>query len=505
MTTLHQAMALSSWRSVRSLAGPAPVGAAGALARVELIADVRAPVPTELQGALLTVTGEIDRNDWHLDVLIRRAAAGGATGLLIGGTEPIGTAAAVVADRLAVPVLGADDPVMSAVGLRVHLAQPELDRARWITAVADAVERAGESVDAVVAATAAAIQRSVWLVDAGGHVVAGQASDPADAPPADGDLTVLLTRPDATTTGWVVHEVTTDHPRGAYLMLRRGDHDALGPARAALSVLAVAVAGRLAVQRLSSERDARQRMSLLAELLQPGGPVEPQLPRRMLEQGWRLDGYHEGIRIDVPAAADPVALRPEVLRAFTDAGIPAQVVEQGAGWAAWCTFTDPPTPKQREAHTAAVRRVQWLLRARLPTVMGVGSLQPGPQGLVRSLGEAGDAAKIAVTRTAGGHLVQVDRLGLSQLLLAWTRTETFGPAAASLLTPLQDEPALLATLTAYLEAQSSIAETAAILGVHRNTVTARIAKAVELLGVDLRDPDERLAVQLACRSVQAQR
>lgn len=101
--------------------------------------------------------------------------------------------------------------------------------------------------------------------------------------------------------------------------------------------------------------------------------------------------------------------------------------------------------------------------------------------------------------------MQVDRLGLSQLLLAWTRTETFGPAASSLLTPLQDEPALLATLSAYLQAQSSIAETAAILGVHRNTVTARISKAVELLGIDLGDPDERLAVQLACRSVLAQR
>nr|WP_246233189.1 helix-turn-helix domain-containing protein [Nakamurella aerolata] len=501
---MRQALALRSWRAVRLLAGPAGEAATAALRRVELIADVRAPVPTDLQGALLAVAGEIDRDDWHLDVLIRRTAAGGAAGLLIAGTGPIGTAATVVADRLAVTILGTDDPIAGAVALRVHLAQPELERARWVTAVADAVEGAGDTVDAVVTGAAAVLDRSIWLVDSGGNVVVGPTSHPPD-PPESAELAAVLAAPESATVGWVLHEVATDHPRGAYLMLRRREHDELAPARAALSVLAVAIAGRLAVQRLSSERDARQRMSLLAELLQPGGPVDPQLPRRMLEQGWRLDGYHEGIRIDVPAAADPVALRPEVLRAFADAGVPAQVVEQGAGWAAWCTFADLPAPKQREAHASAVRRVQWLLRARLPTVMGVGSLQPGAEGLVRSLGEAGDAAKIAATRTAGGHLVQVDRLGLSQLLLAWTRTETFGPAASSLLTPLQDEPALLATLSAYLEAQSSIAETAAILGVHRNTVTARISKAVELLGIDLGDPDERLAVQLACRSVLAQR
>lgn len=40
-----------------------------------------------------------------------------------------------------------------------------------------------------------------------------------------------------------------------------------------------------------------------------------------------------------------------------------------------------------------------------------------------------------------------------------------------------------------------------MLGVHRNTVAARVARAQELLVVDLSDPDERLALHLACRSV----
>jgi DNA-binding PucR family transcriptional regulator len=98
--------------------------------------------------------------------------------------------------------------------------------------------------------------------------------------------------------------------------------------------------------------------------------------------------------------------------------------------------------------------------------------------------------------------VHVDRLGLGRLLLAWTRTGTFLPAARSLLEPLRDQPGdLLATLTAYLDAESSLTETAAGPGVHRNTVATRMAKAQELLGVEPTDPDERLALHLACRSV----
>lgn len=98
--------------------------------------------------------------------------------------------------------------------------------------------------------------------------------------------------------------------------------------------------------------------------------------------------------------------------------------------------------------------------------------------------------------------MHVDRLGIGQLLLGWTRTDTFLQAARSMLEPLRDQPGdLLNTLTAYLDAESSLTETAAVLGVHRNTVTARITRAQELLGMELTDPDERLALHLACRSV----
>jgi DNA-binding PucR family transcriptional regulator len=60
---------------------------------------------------------------------------------------------------------------------------------------------------------------------------------------------------------------------------------------------------------------------------------------------------------------------------------------------------------------------------------------------------------------------------------------------------------LVRTLAAYLDAESSLAETAIVLGVHRNTVAARISRIEQLLGVDLSRPDERLALHLAARAV----
>lgn len=521
MIRLADARALAEWADVVVLGGPDDWGDRW-VGGVLVVAGVRAVVPVTAEGLLLVVAGEVARDEWLLDVLLRRAASAGCAAVLIGGTEPLGRASGQVARRLATPVLGTVDPMGAAVAVRVHLALPELVAARWLTAVTAACASAGPGVDAVVDRATAALQRAVWLVDAVGHVVSGGPEAPdwaVDGGPdragvdrsraPDGDLAVRVTRrlqepvrPDAS----LVHlVVATDHPRGAYLVLRRDVTDPLDAVVAALRLLAEVLAGRLAVQRLAAERDARHRMSLLNELLQGGGALGPEGPRRMLDQGWRLDGHHLGIRVDVPSALDPVALRPEVLRAFTAAGVDAQVVEHGDGWAAWTTFPDAPDSRRLQAQAAAVRRVQWLLRSHLPTAMGVGSLQPGPEGLVRSLGEATDAARIARTRAAGGHLVQVDRLGLSQLLLAWTRTDTFSPAASSLLTPLAETPGLLETLAAYLDAESSIADTAAVLGVHRNTVTARIARAVDLLGVDLDDPDERLALQLACRSVLSRR
>ncbi|WP_257998356.1 PucR family transcriptional regulator [Zhihengliuella halotolerans] len=132
----------------------------------------------------------------------------------------------------------------------------------------------------------------------------------------------------------------------------------------------------------------------------------------------------------------------------------------------------------------------------------MGPLQSGAAGLTTTLIEAGDAACLAVNRSATNYLLRVDSLGFEQLLLAWTRNDTFLPAAESLLEPLRAEsPELLHTLTTFLDHESGIQATAGAMGLHRNTVSARIQRAQDLLGIDFSAPEARLALHLACRAL----
>jgi PucR C-terminal helix-turn-helix domain/GGDEF-like domain len=485
---LHALLRHPDWAAVSVLAAPDGGPDGVAVRDVLTIADLRADVAASAPDVLLTVGLSGDREDWHLDALLRRAAAAEAAAVLLPGGEPLRVASRLLAERVGLTVLGAPDPLAAAMAATRLLRESDQIVAEVVARTAAACALTGGGVEELVAELATVWRRRVWLLDGHADVVTG----PEPGPTGE-DGATLLTRP-----------VGTGLPRPAVLAaaVPPGIPAELAAVQAALGVAAGAVAQRLAEKRLAVERDARLRMSLLAELVQTAAEPDPGTRRRALDAGWQLEGWHVGIRIDVPGAVDPVTMRPEVLRAFEAAHLHALVVEQGQGWGAWTTFGEEPGAAELQRHATAARRAQWLLRSTLPSAMGVGRLQRHAAGLARTLGEAGDAARLAATRSASGYFVHVDRLGLGQLLLAWTRTDTFLPAARSMLQPLRDQPGdLLATLTAYLDAESSLTETAAVLGVHRNTVAARVAKAQELLGVELTDPDERLALHLACRSV----
>jgi purine catabolism regulator len=62
---------------------------------------------------------------------------------------------------------------------------------------------------------------------------------------------------------------------------------------------------------------------------------------------------------------------------------------------------------------------------------------------------------------------------------------------------------LIETLRAYLASGGSVAESAAILSVHRNTLSYRINRIAELSGRDLNNPHDRLLLRVAllCRDL----
>nr|WP_275889389.1 helix-turn-helix domain-containing protein [Nakamurella flavida] len=271
-----------------------------------------------------------------------------------------------------------------------------------------------------------------------------------------------------------------------------------------------AVAARILIDEVATVTDASVTSDLLRDFLDLGEGHDQEVERRMTERGWRTTGYHLGYRVIGRTRLDTFALLRAVGTALSGLGVESHAAVQGRGITAWLRFVPAPSPRDLERHVHQLRAVHDSLRRSFNVAGGVGSLQADRAGLAATLGEAADAARIAAERSGNNWFVRVDGLGLEQLLLARTENDTFLPAARSLLAPLRGADAagsrgeadvLLVTLTSYLDHESGIAATAQALGVHRNTVTGRVQRIQEILGVDMHDPGVRLALHLACRAV----
>jgi hypothetical protein len=489
---LRRVLALPSWADqVTVFAGETGLDRPLRTVRASLDASA-SPARDELV-ALVRPVGP----DWQVDALLRRCADVGAAGVLLPGPAPL-SASRLLAGRLSVPLLlTSADPLELIVDARVLLAAPEVDRADTVLSVHRALGERLRSPEEIVTSLRRLLRCPVAVLDERGEVLAGELADaarvrvtepvPHRVELADG---VLLAQP----------VVLPKPPVWLAAVLGRRAAPRADVVAAALSVAAGAVQRWLLAHRLELERDARSRSALLGDLLRLDGEPGADLRRRAADAGWRLGGWHVGMRIGVPSEVDTVARAQEVVRALRAESVDAVVVEHGDGWTGWVTFDQEPTAERVRALSVRLRAVHRGLRRTLDSRLGVG--RPHADGLAATVAEATDAARLAATRPETGYFLHVDQLGMAQLLLEWTRTDTFEPAANALLAPLHAAPGdLVRTLAAYLDAESSLAETATVLGVHRNTVAARISRIEQLLGVDLSRPDERLALHLAARAV----
>ncbi len=72
--------------------------------------------------------------------------------------------------------------------------------------------------------------------------------------------------------------------------------------------------------------------------------------------------------------------------------------------------------------------------------------------------------------------------------------ETLGPLMAH-----ENCPEIVRTLESYFENNGNVSKTAEALFIHRNTLLYRLEKITSTLELDLNNPENRLAVQLALR------
>jgi sugar diacid utilization regulator len=292
---------------------------------------------------------------------------------------------------------------------------------------------------------------------------------------------------------------------------------------------AAASAGRLLdLARRAREVPARSRSELLAELLMSESAVNDDLLDRARQLNVALGGWHVAVRIeadDLDAAAQdgsgPESGQDEVRR-FELLESAGQIALQAAAAAggAWhlsrvaraivlvrMTTSDPGPQAGAQAARSAARALQ-ALRERLPVLpfrAGVGSAHEGPTGLRASAAEARAALFAARAARKPSGVAAHDVVGVQRMLMEWYASDTARASVRDQLAPLEKlGPAradtAIRTLAAYLDEQGSIIKTAQRLHLHRNAVANRIRGITELLDVDFDDPDQRLALQLACRA-----
>ncbi len=137
--------------------------------------------------------------------------------------------------------------------------------------------------------------------------------------------------------------------------------------------------------------------------------------------------------------------------------------------------------------------------------VGIGNLANGVSELARSHVEARQALRL--TRRAGGHgrIASYRSLGAFRLLLEVQSPEALRRFVNELLGPLlqyaqsRDTP-LLETLEALSAARWVRRAAARHLGIHINSMTYRVERIQALTGLQLNDPETRVAISIALRA-----
>jgi len=451
----------------------------------------------------------------HLvELVARRMAARGGRVLIVTGVQPTGVPASTtrLADRLGIPVVVT--PTTSglelAAGLLALVHTPGIAIAQAVGTAARRLRSAEGVLDRTLAVLESVLHARCAAILPDGTIAAGQPPAVAGTRLPRHPVTI------AERTGEVVFAVSpvpgASNPAALWLVAE-SDRGGLVWADTAATLLDMAagyVAARNAADELTAERDARYLSGLLTELFEAGDPVPGHIAERTVKAGWVLDGWHTAVYLTLPGVpADrprslPVAARARLDDLLTDL---LPLVEYGDGWVSWSTSPARPSAADHQALIAGLREAmdRYHQTPGVPAiVLGVSNPATGVAGLADSVAQARQAATVAAAAGRGGTVQPAEDLGMLRLLLGWYGSAAFRDDAAQLLRPLlaaADGEQLLETLEAYLDSGRSPTETAARLGLHRNTVAQRIRRAEQELSVSLDDPDQRLAVHLASRAL----
>jgi carbohydrate diacid regulator len=136
--------------------------------------------------------------------------------------------------------------------------------------------------------------------------------------------------------------------------------------------------------------------------------------------------------------------------------------------------------------------------------IGIGRYHPGLQGLARSYQDARAALRLGRRFRGQNQVYCVDSLGVAAFVgVPDERTKI--ELSTYLLSPLNNNPELLQTLSAFFDENCYPSATASRLSIHRNTLSHRLDKITALTGLDPRQFDDAVQIRLALllRALQA--
>ncbi|WP_051581149.1 PucR family transcriptional regulator [Pseudonocardia acaciae] len=441
--------------------------------------------------ALVVLHDEAAAGGWSLAAALHVGWERNAVAVVV-PPAAVSSSSAVLAQRLGVAVLVVDDdPVDLALTLAGQLSAPAATRA---LRVARCAERLAEqsSVRGVLGLLNRELRPVTVALLVGEAVAAGRASAVSDHPGAE-RIRVEVTDPSGRRWGELVASVPA------------GGAAAAGPVEPVLRLARPPLVAAWAHARVHSAARADQeratfrlfrRMSSSGGVhLEPDGEVDA--PSWTDELGWHVDGANRAVWIS-PARPEDVETTPELTELVRVAWQRHlgdwPVVADGDGWVSWHSGADADDL----ASTRQAVRAATVAARRHGLVLGVGGAHRGIPGLMRSVTEARLAAHAALD--AGPGSVQwFDQVG-ARAALAWLPRAQIAHVADLCLTDLmaaRDRDVLVRTVLAVLDCGGSLSQASARLGVHRNTVLSRVARAREL-GLTLDDPTQRLALHVLC-------
>jgi PucR-like helix-turn-helix protein/diguanylate cyclase with GGDEF domain len=447
--------------------------------------------------ALVVLHDEAAAGGWSLAAALHVGWERNASAVVV-PTSAMSASSATLAERLGVAVLVIDDdPVDLALTLAGQVSAPAATRA---LRVARCAERLAEesSIRGVLGVLNAELRPVTVALLVGDTVAAGRASAVANHPDAR-RLGVEVTD----TGGRAWGELVASIPAGGAASAGQVESVlrlARPPLVAAWAHSRVHTAARADQERATFRLLRRLASEPAAGASGAPAPVpsrEVSAPSWASELGWQVDGTNRAVWISParPEDTETTAELTELVRAawrrhLTD----WPVVADGDGWVSWhggAGADDPVATRQ------AIRAVTGAAR-RHALVLGVGGAHQGIAGLMRSVTEARLAAHVALD-SGPGSVQWFDQVG-ARAALAWLPRGQIGRVADLCLTDLmaaRDRDVLVRTVLAVLDCGGSLSQASTRLGVHRNTVLSRVARAREL-GLEVDDPARRLALHVIC-------